>query len=362
MKLATFIIVLFLSLQLSAQEKSSYQTLEQTWNKQFTSAPELVKTYKHNQSKIKKQDRESSTYNTCFMLLKSGDYIIQKGGKGEDISRLIKQIPLPGQNDPAVLTFINRQDPVKFTDYYYMIQALKKGETFNDARDGMSPGTQFPARALNHNDYAKLEDLFSGQYKKLQDIYLEKMKFLFRNNGCTDGMATLRPTIEKNIPESPLKNDILQLYNRYEKIRKGQPAPTPILKDSSGKEYSFKDFLGKVIVVDVWATWCCSCIENMPSFIKLRDEFRDNDKVVFLTVSIDRKNARAKWLKALEANKMLDMLNLNTDCAEQSPFETEYCVPSVPRHFVIDQQGKIVDVYAPHGNALKQIIRNTLKK
>lgn len=82
------------------------------------------------------------------------------------------------------------------------------------------------------------------------------MKFLFRNNRCTDSMAALRPTIEKNIPESPLKNDIIQLYNRYEKIRKGQPAPTPTLKDPSGKEYSFKDFLGKVIVVDVWATRC----------------------------------------------------------------------------------------------------------
>lgn len=362
MKLATFIIVLFLSLQLSAQEKSSYQILEQTWNKQFTSVTELVETYKHNQTKIKKQDKEFSTYNTCFMLLKSGDYIIQKGGEGQDISQLIKQISLPGQNDPVVHSFINRQDPVKFTDYYYMIQALKKGEAFNDARDGISFGTQFLNRPLNHNDYTKLEELFSGQNKKLQDIYLEKMKFLFRNNGCTDGMAALRPTIEKNIPESPLKNDIIQLYNRYEKIRKGQPAPTPTLKDPSGKEYSFKDFLGKVIVVDVWATWCCSCIENMPSFIELRDEFRDNANVIFLTVSIDRKNAHTKWLKALENNKMLDMLNLITDCTEQSPFETEYCIPSVPRHFVINQQGKIVDVYAPHGNALKQMILNTLKK
>lgn len=297
------------------------------------------------------------------MLLESGKYITQNKGKKEDIQILLRQIPTIELNDSTVIAFMRQNNPGNFTDYYYMIQALKKGETFDAARDGISISTQFPARPLNHNDYTKLKDIFSNNNKLLHDTYLEKMKFLFQNNGCPKEIAELRPMIESHVADSPLKQEILKLYSQYASLTEGKPAPLSPLKDTDGKAYTFADFKGKVIVVDVWATWCCSCIEKMPKFMQLKDEFRENKNIVFLTISIDRKSAHDRWQKAIKENNMTEMLNLISIPSENSHFETEYHVVGVPRYFIIDKEGQIVTAFAPGpGKEMKELILNTLKQ
>ena len=176
-------------------------------------------------------------------------------------------------------------------------------------------------------------------------------------------MYNLKSVIQNHISDSLQKNEVLSLYDRYEKIRTGQPAPIPMLKDSVGEEYDFKDFLGKVIVVDVWATWCCVCIEKMPAFMRLQDKFKNNGNVVFLTISIDRKSSHSKWLKAIKENNMGEMLNLISDQGGEFSFEAVYCIPSVPRYLVIDRNGKIVDAYAPSPDlGLEEVITKTLSR
>ncbi len=284
-------------------------------------------------------------------------------GNVDGMNILLQPISLPELEHPVVIQFMEKENTLPFVDYYFMIKELKSGIPFDNARDGLTFTTEFKSRSLNRSDYNKLEMIFKSSNEHLKSIYLEKFKALFRNYGCTDNMYKLKPVIQNYIPDSPQKNEVLNLYYRYEKIRTGQPAPTPVLKDATGKEYNFKDFSGKVIVVDVWATWCCVCIEKMPAFMQLRDEFKNNDNVVFLTVSIDRKSARTKWLKATEDNNMTGMLNLIPDQDEESAFESAYCIPSVPRYLVIDRNGKIVDAYAPSpGIELKEMITNTLNK
>ena len=335
-------------------------TLKQAWDKVFSTPTEIINRYEQIQKGL---TPEASTRNTCYLILKSGEYITRLRGEGSGVSELLNQITLPELNQPTVMQFMEEENMTSFVDYYFMIKELKNGVSFDDARDGLSPSTSFPGRSLNRYDYNKLETIFKGSNERLKSIYLEKFKSLFRNDGCSDQMKALKPVIEKHIPDSPRKKEVLDLFEHYGKLHEGQPAPTPVLKDATGKEYSFKDFSGKVIVVDVWATWCCVCLEKMPAFMQLRDEFKDNDNVVFLTVSIDRKSAHAKWLKAIKDNNMEGMLNLIPDLDEESPFETAYSIPSVPRHIVIDQNGNIVSAYAPSpGPRMKEMILNTLKK
>lgn len=47
------------------------------------------------------------------------------------------------------------------------------------------------------------------------------------------------------------------------------------LKDLDGKEHSLADYKGKVVIVDIWGTWCPPCREEIPSFIKLQNELGD---------------------------------------------------------------------------------------
>ena len=65
------------------------------------------------------------------------------------------------------------------------------------------------------------------------------------------------------------------------------PAPAWKLKDLDGKLVKSSDFLGKVVILDFWATWCAPCKVEIPGFIALQKQYGDQGLVV-IGVSLDR--------------------------------------------------------------------------
>lgn len=353
-------------------QKNDETDLKSLWQKNVESAQEIVAIYRAGKTNI------DTIANNCFLILKSGDYILRHRGNREDIAWLVQQMPtvdlevpavqqflqqLTTLNDTTLMPCLKRDRPKMWTDVYFMMSAMKKGDSFDEARDGLEATTFLPVKGINQHDYRKLQTFFSLQVPLLHEIYLEKMKFLFQHNGSTEEMLELKPLIQKQVKASKVKEEILALYAQYETLRSGIPAPLSSLKDREGKSYTFRDWKGKVIVVDVWATWCCACIEKMPAFIQLRNEFADRKKVVFLTVSIDQPRAHAKWLQALQKNQMTDLLNLIVDAKGASSFVADYHVVGVPRYIIIDRKGKIVNAFAPApGEEMKDWIQKAWKK
>lgn len=73
---------------------------------------------------------------------------------------------------------------------------------------------------------------------------------------------------------------------RYRPIVAGTPAPDFTAKDMSGVEARLSDYRGKVVLLNVWATWCPPCREEMPSMQRLYEAVEGSDFVI-LAVSID---------------------------------------------------------------------------
>jgi thiol-disulfide isomerase/thioredoxin len=65
-----------------------------------------------------------------------------------------------------------------------------------------------------------------------------------------------------------------------------KPVPDLSLKDLDGKEVTLKDFRGKVVLVNFWATWCDPCRTEIPWLIELQKKYGDQGFVV-LGVSMD---------------------------------------------------------------------------
>jgi len=75
-------------------------------------------------------------------------------------------------------------------------------------------------------------------------------------------------------------------------LGKGVPAPNFSLPDLEGKKVSLTDFKGKVVLLNIWATWCAPCVEEMPSMEKLYQELKGED-FELLAISVDESGAEA---------------------------------------------------------------------
>jgi peroxiredoxin len=79
-------------------------------------------------------------------------------------------------------------------------------------------------------------------------------------------------------------------------------APTPdfTLNTLDGKKISLKDFRGKVVLLNFWASWCTPCREEMPAMEKLYQEYKDKNFVVLAVAVKDRKQDAVDFVKELK--------------------------------------------------------------
>lgn len=109
------------------------------------------------------------------------------------------------------------------------------------------------------------------------------------------------------------------------------------IKDLSGRKIDVKSLQGKVIFLNLWATWCGPCRSEMASIQKLYDQM-DPDKVFFVMLSLDR-DAQLEKVKAFITSRSFTF-------PVYMPFgylADQLQVPSIPTTFVITREG-IIDL------------------
>ena len=108
------------------------------------------------------------------------------------------------------------------------------------------------------------------------------------------------------------------------------------LKDLAGNRINAEQLKGKVIFLNLWATWCGPCRAEMPSIQKLYTKI-NNDKIVFVMLSIDKDQALPKVQAYIGKNSYTFPIYM------PSGYLTEQLnVPSIPTTFIISKEGMIV--------------------
>lgn len=215
----------------------------------------------------------------------------------------------------------------------------------------------------------------------------EGMKFLPGVEGVKANMAL--------VPNDTLKGDLaldrmagLKSYDNYDEFKKsfGQYiltksqkkrdfdilTPLATLKpgdaalnfkypDLNGKVVSLADLKGKVVLVDVWATWCGPCKVEIPHLKKLEEEMKGKD-IQIISLSTDDVKDKDKWLKMIK-DENLGGLQLFAG-GPGNEFSTYYKVNTIPRFLVFDKAGKIVSVDSarPSDPKLKALLEKELAK
>ncbi len=134
-------------------------------------------------------------------------------------------------------------------------------------------------------------------------------------------------------PGAVLRDSSIQSVNNTELVQPG------------GKNFKFASLQGKVIVVDVWATWCGPCREQTPKLAALQQKYRDKGLAV-VGLSLDEKSDEAevvKFMKEAGVNYTIAYAPQNFSGAFLDGTEDETGSAPIPQLFVISKDGRVVE-------------------
>ena len=130
-------------------------------------------------------------------------------------------------------------------------------------------------------------------------------------------------------------NDSVEFSNQVA-IESGIPAPDFTFPGLDGKMVSLSNYKGKVVLVNIWATWCPPCVKEMPSMEKLYRKFkRENFEI--LAVSIDETGPKAV-APFMEKTRLTFPALIDSKGA----IKPVYRITGIPESFIIDKQGLLI--------------------
>jgi peroxiredoxin len=155
-------------------------------------------------------------------------------------------------------------------------------------------------------------------------------------------VAPLYEAFSPTLKNSPPGRQYGEMLQGIKVTAIGAEAPNFTQATPEGKQVALRDYRGKYVLVDFWASWCGPCRAENPAVMKAYNTYKGRNFDV-LGVSLDDEDGRAKWVKAIQDDKLTwtqvsDLRGFDNEVAKR------YGIQSIPQNFLIDPTGKIVAV------------------
>lgn len=112
--------------------------------------------------------------------------------------------------------------------------------------------------------------------------------------------------------------------------------PTP-----EGNKLKLEDAMGKITLIDFWASWCKPCRIENPNIVDVYQDYKDKGLSI-VQVSLDRQNQKKAWVNAIEADNLGDWNHVSNLMFWKDPIAVKYGIRSIPAAFLIDEDGVII--------------------
>jgi len=142
--------------------------------------------------------------------------------------------------------------------------------------------------------------------------------------------------------------------------KEGEDAIGFTYPDMEGNEYSLSSFAGKLVYVDVWATWCGPCKGEIPYLKQLEEDYHGKD-IVFVSISTD--SNKEAWEKMVVEEKLGGLqLHAGSEWGENgmTGISRDYAIFGIPRFMLFSKDGKVISSDAPRPSS--QEIRTLIDK
>lgn len=213
--------------------------------------------------------------------------------------------------------------------YKYEIEYLRKNQLLDNIPDFLG----FIESETQNKDLA---DYLKAIYIKAlieHPSYWQKHEKLFNTVVLTEVLNSEKDNSYYYLIENPSSS--------FYASQNGQKAYAFEAQDKFGDKFNFEDLKGKVVFIDVWATWCGPCIAHRPSVLAFNEKYKDNNEVEILMVSVD--SSIDKWLLFLEKEQEENGNNLFIENGMRTKFGDSYNIKSIPRYILIGKDGSIVN-------------------
>lgn len=113
------------------------------------------------------------------------------------------------------------------------------------------------------------------------------------------------------------------------------------------EKIELRNFEGKTIYISFWATWCTPCLTEKPMLEKLKEQFKENNEIIFLDISLDKD--KLSWKEYLNKNKPkgIQLLSENESLTRRN-FE----INGIPKHIIVNNKNEYKSLrYIPTAKA-----------
>ena len=164
------------------------------------------------------------------------------------------------------------------------------------------------------------------------------------------------PKAELQPDNSPLDLGIIELPIAKQ-MQANEVAPNFEATTLEGHTFKLSDVRGKVVLLDFWATWCGSCVAQLPKLKAVYEEFHRDDRFVMISLSLDKEVDTVRdFIKKHEVKWKQGFLGAWSNAT----LRADYGVTGIPALFLIGPDGKLI-VTEPPAKILEQAIKKALE-
>lgn len=176
---------------------------------------------------------------------------------------------------------------------------------------------------------------------------------------CRSGFAPYLAVIRDREYQESIASEWAKRETELRRTEPGQPAPVFTLTSNTNTLHSLADFKGKVVYLDLWASWCGPCRAETPDFKELYEKYKDDKRVAFISIAVS--DGEKEWRKALDEDQpgWLQLIDKDKMVLEA------YAAKFIPKFILIDKQGRIADFNAPRPSEkekIEQALANEMEK
>ncbi len=201
----------------------------------------------------------------------------------------------------------------------------------------------------------------SSQYKEDWQVDYIKTRLIYEHaeRKGTNGLEGMIKDFQSTVKEPRYVEAVNRAVNKWKALEVGAQAPDIVGTDMDGNEVKLSDFKGKIVYVDVWATWCGPCKREIPNLKQAEKTLHGKD-VVFLSVSTDKD--RGKWEKFVK-DQELTGVQIHQPGGWGADICRTYNISGIPRFMLIDKEGKIISTDAPRpSQGIVAVLQKELRK